>query len=106
MPHVADPGGLDPPGWDDLPASIRTRVLKVMSAWSGRPPERLGPDLGIVQVDAEDSLDTIELLLRFEEEFGLAIPDEDAERITTLEQAAQYFAARAAEGRNDDAGWI
>ena len=38
-----------------------------------------------------DSLDTVELIMEFEDEFGLEIPDEDAETILSVEQAVQYI---------------
>ena len=38
-----------------------------------------------------DSLDTVELIMQFEEEFGIEIPDEDAEKITTVQAAVDYI---------------
>ena len=38
-----------------------------------------------------DSLDTVELIMEFEEEFGIEIPDEDAEKITTVQLAVDYL---------------
>ena len=38
-----------------------------------------------------DSLDTVELIMEFEEEFGIEIPDEDAEKITTVASALEYI---------------
>tara|TARA_B100000941_G_C28047673_1_gene322867 strand:+ start:150 stop:383 length:234 start_codon:yes stop_codon:yes gene_type:complete len=38
-----------------------------------------------------DSLDTVELIMEFEEEFGIEIPDEDAEKITTVSSALEYI---------------
>jgi len=38
-----------------------------------------------------DSLDTVELIMEFEEEFGIEIPDEDAEKITTVANALEYI---------------
>jgi acyl carrier protein len=40
-----------------------------------------------------DSLDTVELVMALEEEFGMEIPDEDAEKITTVGEAAKYVSA-------------
>ncbi len=42
-----------------------------------------------------DSLDTVELVMAFEEEFNIEIPDEDAEKITTVGQAIEYIGAKA-----------
>ncbi|HID10167.1 MAG TPA: acyl carrier protein, partial [Candidatus Latescibacteria bacterium] len=45
-----------------------------------------------------DSLDTVELVMAFEEEFGLEIPDEDAEKITTVGDAITYIKKKLQEG--------
>lgn len=60
--------------------------------------EELGSDQGIVTPTARfvedlgaDSLDVVELVMRFEEEFEIEIPDEDAEKITTVGEAITYI---------------
>jgi acyl carrier protein len=60
--------------------------------------EELGSDQGIVTPTARfvedlgaDSLDVVELVMRFEEEFEIEIPDEDAEKITTVGEAISYI---------------
>jgi acyl carrier protein len=64
--------------------------------------EQLGVDVGEVTQDASfvddlgaDSLDTVELVMALEEEFGLEIPDEEAEKITTVGDAVKYIEAHA-----------
>ncbi len=59
--------------------------------------DRLGVDEGDVTPEASfredleaDSLDLVELIMALEEQFGMEIPDEDAEKITTVEQAVDY----------------
>ena len=59
--------------------------------------DRLGVDEGDVTPDASfredleaDSLDLVELIMELEEQFGMEIPDEDAEKITTVEEAVDY----------------
>ena len=63
--------------------------------------EELSVDGGVVTSQARfvedlgaDSLDVVELVMRFEEEFEIEIPDEDAEKITTVSQAISYISDR------------
>tara|TARA_Y100001970_G_C14115155_1_gene793141 strand:- start:770 stop:1000 length:231 start_codon:yes stop_codon:yes gene_type:complete len=60
--------------------------------------DKLGIDEDAITEDAHfvndlgaDSLDTVELIMEFEEEFGIEIPDEDAENITTVNKAIKYI---------------
>ncbi|MGH9602115.1 MAG: acyl carrier protein [Terriglobales bacterium] len=64
--------------------------------------EQLGVDEGEVTPNASfvddlgaDSLDTVELVMAFEEEFGIEIPDEDAEKITRVKEAVEYIESHA-----------
>ncbi|MGQ4806915.1 Acyl carrier protein [Candidatus Entotheonellaceae bacterium PAL068K] len=64
--------------------------------------EQLGVDDKEVTISASfiddlgaDSLDTVELVMAFEEEFDIEIPDEDAEEITTVADAVKYITAKA-----------
>lgn len=60
--------------------------------------EKLGVDAAKISVEASfiddlgaDSLDTVELIMQFEEVFDIEIPDEDAETITTVGKAVEYI---------------
>ena len=60
--------------------------------------DKLGVDEDAIKIDAHfvndlgaDSLDTVELIMEFEEEFGIEIPDDDAENITTVGAAIDYI---------------
>ena len=64
--------------------------------------EQLGVDEDEVKLEAHfvddlgaDSLDTVELVMAFEEEFGIEIPDEDAEKITRVKEAIEYIEGHA-----------
>ena len=66
--------------------------------------EQLGVDAAEVKEEASfiddlgaDSLDTVELVMAFEEEFNLEIPDEDAEKMTTVGEAMEYLDKKLAE---------
>jgi len=72
-------------------SSIAERVKKIIV-------DKLGVDEGEVSLDANftndlgaDSLDTVELIMEFEKEFDIAIPDEQAEEIQTVGQAVSYL---------------
>ena len=76
--------------------SIKDRVTEIIV-------EKLGVDEDIVTEDASftedlgaDSLDTVELIMEFESEFDLTIPDEDAENIATVGDAIDYLEAETA----------
>jgi acyl carrier protein len=64
--------------------------------------DELSQDAGVVTPQARfvedlgaDSLDVVELVMRFEEEFEIEIPDEDAEKITTVGEAVSYIEKKA-----------
>lgn len=54
-------------------------------------------DASFVDDLGADSLDTVELVMALEEEFGMEIPDEDAEKITTIQQAIDYIESHLKE---------
>jgi acyl carrier protein len=56
----------------------------------GVEPEQVTPEASFVDDLNADSLDLVELIMAFEEEYGMEIPDEDAEKITTVGQAWEY----------------
>ena len=65
--------------------------------------EQLGVDAKAVTLEASyvddlgaDSLDTVELIMAFEEEFGVEIPDEDAEKLTTVGKSLEYMKTKLA----------
>lgn len=54
-------------------------------------------DASFIEDLGADSLDTVELVMALEEEFGMEIPDEDAEKITTIQQAIDYIESNLTE---------
>jgi acyl carrier protein len=58
--------------------------------------DRVGPDASFVEDLGADSIDQMELVMGLEDEFGLTIPDEDAEKITNVGQAVEYIESKTA----------
>lgn len=66
----------------------------------GVDPNQITPEASFVEDLGADSLDTVELVMAFEEEFDIEIPDEDAEKLTTVGKAMEYLEKRLAEKGN------
>jgi len=66
------------------------RVFKVVAEQLGVNEADIKNESSFVSDLGADSLDTVELVMALEEEFGCEIPDEDAEKITTVQQAIDY----------------
>ncbi len=72
-------------------SSIEARVKKIVVEQLGVKEEEVANDSSFVDDLGADSLDTVELVMALEEEFETEIPDEDAEKITTIQQAIDYI---------------
>ena len=72
-------------------SAIESRVKKIVVEQLGVKEEDLKPDASFVEDLGADSLDTVELVMALEEEFETEIPDEKAEKITTIQQAVDYI---------------
>src|SRR3546814_11303933 len=72
------------------PRSTRTDTLFPYTTLF-RSEEEVTADASFVEDLGADSLDTVELVMAFEEEFGIEIPDEDAEKITRVKEAVEYI---------------
>ncbi len=71
-------------------SSIEERVKKIIVEQLGVKEEDARNDASFVDDLGADSLDTVELVMALEEEFECEIPDEEAEKITTVQQAIDY----------------
>jgi acyl carrier protein len=71
--------------------SIEEKVRKIISDQLGVDAEEVTPDASFVDDLGADSLDTVELVMAFEEEFHIEIPDEDAEKIAKVQDAINYI---------------
>ena len=76
-------------------ATIEERVKKIVAEQLGVKEEEVQTDASFVEDLGADSLDTVELVMALEEEFGVEIPDEDAEKITTVQLALDYVNAHS-----------
>ncbi|MFO7642696.1 MAG: acyl carrier protein [Candidatus Competibacteraceae bacterium] len=74
-------------------SNIEARVKKIIIEQLGVKEEQVTNEASFVDDLGADSLDTVELVMALEEEFELEIPDEDAEKITTVQQAIDYIAS-------------
>ena len=72
---------------------VADRVKKIIVDQLGVEEELVTPDASFVDDLGADSLDTVELVMALEEEFECEIPDEEAEKITTVQQASDYIKA-------------
>jgi acyl carrier protein len=72
-------------------ASVEERVKQIIVEQLGVDEAEVTPTASFVDDLGADSLDTVELVMAFEEAFGIEIPDEDAEKIATVQDAVSYI---------------
>ncbi len=77
-------------------STVEERVKKIVVEQLGVKEEEVNATSSFVDDLGADSLDTVELVMALEEEFETEIPDEEAEKITTVQQAIDYVKANAA----------
>ncbi|MEE8596173.1 MAG: acyl carrier protein [Gemmatimonadota bacterium] len=77
-------------------SAINVRVKEIIANELGVEIEKVTDEASFVDDLGADSLDTVELVMAFEEEFEVEIPDEDAERMQTVGEAIKYL-----EGKQD-----
>ena len=75
-------------------STVETQVKAIVAEQLGVKLEQVTNDASFVDDLGADSLDTVELVMALEEEFETEIPDEDAEMITSVQQAIDYVTAR------------
>ena len=71
--------------------SVYERVKKIVVEQLGVDEEQVTPDASFTDDLGADSLDTVELVMALEQEFNIEIPDEDAEKITNINEAVTYI---------------
>lgn len=78
-------------------STIEERVKKIVAEQLGVDENQVTNEASFVDDLGADSLDTVELVMALEEEFETEIPDEDAEKIETIQDAVDYIKAHASE---------
>jgi acyl carrier protein len=78
-------------------SSVEDQVRGIIAEQLGLKADEIKNDASFVDDLGADSLDTVELVMALEEEFETEIPDEEAEKITTVQQAIDYILARKNE---------
>jgi acyl carrier protein len=75
-------------------SSVEDQVRGIIAEQLGVKADEIKNDASFVDDLGADSLDTVELVMALEEEFETEIPDEDAEKITTVQQAIDYIVSK------------
>jgi acyl carrier protein len=78
---------------DNAEAKVKEIIINEL----GVEPEKVTMEASFVEDLGADSLDTVELVMAFEEEFGIEIPDEDAEKLQTVGDAVNYLNEKGVE---------
>ena len=78
-------------------ASTEERVKQIIVEQLGVDENEVTPNASFVDDLGADSLDQVELVMAFEEAFGVEIPDEDAEKIRTVKDASEYIEKHTAK---------
>ena len=71
--------------------ALEDKVKEIIVEQLGVNAEQVTPEASFIEDLGADSLDTVELVMAFEEEFGAEIPDEDAEKLTTVGAVNKYL---------------
>jgi len=74
-------------------ADIQEKVKEIIVEQLGVDAEEVTPEASFIDDLGADSLDTVELVMAFEEEFDIEIPDEVAEKIATVKDAVEHITA-------------
>ncbi len=74
--------------------ALEDKVKEIIVEQLGVNAEQVTPEASFIEDLGADSLDTVELVMAFEEEFGAEIPDEDAEKLTTVGAVIEYLRSK------------
>ena len=76
---------------------VQEKITEIIVEQLGVKQEEVVPEASFVDDLGADSLDTVELVMAFEEEFGAEIPDEDAEKLQTVGDAIKYVSEKTGQ---------
>ena len=82
-----------------MAGKLEERVIEIIVEQLGVNKDQVTPEASFIDDLGADSLDQVELVMAFEEEFGAAIPEEDAEKLTTVGKVVEYLKSK---GYGDD----
>jgi acyl carrier protein len=71
--------------------AVQNKVIKIIEEQLGVDPDRVKPEASFIDDLGADSLDIVELVMAMEEEFDIEIPDEDAEKLRTVQDVLKYL---------------
>lgn len=75
--------------------TVEEKVKEIIIQQLGVTPEQVTPQASFIEDLGADSLDTVELVMAFEEEFGVEVPDEDAEKLQKVGDVVKYIEEKA-----------
>ncbi len=78
--------------------ALEEKVKEIIVEQLGVNADQVTPEASFIEDLGADSLDTVELVMAFEEEFGAEIPDEDAEKLTTVGSVISYLKEKGIGG--------
>jgi acyl carrier protein len=76
---------------NNMSSNLENRVKEIIVEQLGVNAEQVTPEASFIDDLGADSLDTVELIMAFEEEFGSEIPDEDAEKLSSVGKVLEYL---------------
>ena len=84
------------------PKEIEIKVIDIISEQMGTDKSEISRDTSFINDLNADSLDTVELVMEFEDEFNMSIPDEEAEKIQTVGAAVDYIVKVATAKKQEE----
>ena len=78
-------------------SDIQEKVYEIVCEHMGASRDKLAPETSFINDLGADSLDTVELVMEFESAFDITIPDEDAEKLTSVGDAIKYITEKQSE---------